>query len=462
MEASKYLADLQQSCSIMTTSKLPIHKEWRTWRLSKWFTGSLLLLEITIITMIIGLDRLSAKNQGIATVPGATPSTRSGSHFSVKYLWSYGLLWTTFPAFLMALYRLGWDAIVAGTAEREPFIALNRPEEAASPAVKTVMLDYRVYPMLYNWFIAFRRGDGLIGCGMLLSSVLSIALVPLTSHLLAPAPATRRTTFSTVVPKGFDMQRHGDIDLQPAFSLARATLAFGADSPAWTTPKYAFEPFHFRTLAGSRNYTAPVDAYYGQLDCNIINSQPRPSPTILFANMTEVNFDINDRGCSTSHLTMYVPDNDNTKLLTASTTNINCGETAHFSRVITAMGNPVSVDVIANLTILSCIPSYWKVSGILTVEASKFSDPKVVNFDLDFKTAREIRPLVWRLLENNLSMYKQLDPRGSVSTSDTFSTVVYEIATRLNAQNPLDSHPTSRRLWNRPGQGSLRMSQPRR
>jgi hypothetical protein len=102
------------------------------------------------------------------------------------------------------------------------------------------------------------------------------------------------------------------------------------------------------------------------------------------------------------------------------------------------MGNPISVDVIANLTVLSCIPSYWKVSGMLTVETGD-SDPKVVNFDADDKTANEIRPMVWKLFENNLPQYKQLDPRGSVSSSDAFSTVVYENAIRLNPENPLDS-----------------------
>jgi hypothetical protein len=234
------------------------------------------------------------------------------------------------------------------------------------------------------------------------------------------------------------MQRSGDIDLQPAFRLARATLGFGAEPPAWTTTRYAFEPFHLKELAGSHNYTALADAYYGQLDCNIIITPPQASPSTLVANMTEVNFDANDRGCSTPYLTMYVANNDTAKLLTVSTTNINCGDTAHFSRIVIAMGNPLSVDVIANLTVLSCIPSYWKVSGMLTVETSD-SDPKVVNFDADDRTANEIRPMMWRLLENNLSQYKQLDPRGSVSSSDTFSTVVYEIATRLNPHNPLDS-----------------------
>jgi Protein of unknown function (DUF3433) len=421
----------------MARSRRSVRKEWKTWRLSKWFTGSLLFLEIAIIIIIIALERWSAKNQGIATVPSVTTSNTSGSQPSVVNGWSYGLLWTTFPAFLMALYRLGWDAIVAGTAEREPFIALNRPEDKASAALKTVMLDYRTYPMLYNWLIAFRRKHGLIGCGMLLSSVLSIALVPLTSHLLVVAPAARLSTFSTVVPKGFDMQRPGDINLQPAFSIARATLGYGASPPAWTTSRYAFEPFHLKELAGSHNYTALTDGYYGQLDCNIINAPPQASPNTFMTNMTKVNFNVKDRDCSTPYLNMYVANNDTAKLLTVSTTNINCGDTAHFSRIVIGMGNPISVDIIANLTVLSCIPSYWKVSGMLTVETSN-SNPKVVNFDADDKTANEIRPKVWRLFENNLSKYKQVDPRNSVSSSDTFSILVYEIATRLNPQNPLD------------------------
>jgi hypothetical protein len=315
--------------------------------LSKWFTGTLLLLEVAMIAVIVTLERLSARNQGIATVPRAAISKPPGTHFSTKTTWSYGLLWTSLPTFLMVLYRLGWEAMVAGTAEREPFIALNRPEKKAAPALKTVMLDYRTYPMLYNWFIAFRRRDGLIGCGMLLSSVLSMGVVPLTSHLLTPAPATRKAVFSTVVSKSFDMNMYGDFNLQPAFSLASSTLGFGAKSPPWTTPKYAFEPFYFKTLAGSRNYTAPTNAFFGQLDCRIVDAQPRPSRSTLAANMTQVNFDVKDRDCPTPYLSMFITDKPIAKVLTMSTANTNCGETAHFSRVATVMGNPITPEIIA-------------------------------------------------------------------------------------------------------------------
>jgi Protein of unknown function (DUF3433) len=71
---------------------------------------------------------------------------------------SYALLWTALPVFIMVLYRLGFDAIVNATIERQPYIDLNRPANGKKRATarQTIMLDYRVYPMFYNWIIAFK------------------------------------------------------------------------------------------------------------------------------------------------------------------------------------------------------------------------------------------------------------------------------------------------------------------
>ena len=84
------------------------------------------------------------------------------------------LVWTTLPVVLMAVYRLGWDAIVNATAERQPYIDLNRSEAGAYTADRTVMMDYRSYPFLNNWLVAFRKKQYLISSAMILSTALSV------------------------------------------------------------------------------------------------------------------------------------------------------------------------------------------------------------------------------------------------------------------------------------------------
>jgi hypothetical protein len=55
------------------------------------------------------------------------------------------------------------------------------------------------------------------------------------------------------------------------------------------------------------------------------------------------------------------------------------------------------------------------------------------------KTATEIRPAAWKLFETRLSLYKHTSPGNDVAGSDLFSTVVYDVAKRLNPLDPLNS-----------------------
>jgi Protein of unknown function (DUF3433) len=413
--------------------------EWKTWRLKRWFTIGLLLVEIGIVIAVLILERFSAKNKGIATVPQLQTDPVINLSISDMF-WSYGLLWTALPAFLMALYRIGWDAIVSGTAERQPYIDLNIPEKDASTAQRTIMLDYRSYPILYNWIVAFRMKHILIGCAMLLSSVLSIALVPITSHLLAAAPTVVVSDFSTTVPNTFDPAPLMSVDLQPALSLARSTLAFGAEPPPWTTSKYSFEPFDLKGIDGNQNYTVPVNAFYGQVDCEFLDV---PEPQVSSGNfgttdnITTLTYNITDRGCEVSPVQISLSDKPRS-IVARTWGTASCGDLAHNSRIVVLTGNPTSSTTITNVTVISCIPSYWKTTGTLTGRIEEGSTPKLDAFKENASNETEFRPLGADLIETDLTLYVSSDPKA-IFITDILGTVVYEVARKSNPANPLDS-----------------------
>ncbi|KIW01015.1 uncharacterized protein PV09_07532 [Verruconis gallopava] len=413
-----------------------VENEWKTWRLSRWYTVGLLLVEASMIVVILVLERYSATHQGIATVPHV--ETDQDFRLSIiSMFWTYGLLWTALPSFLMGLYRIGWDAIVMATAERQPYVEINRDEQDASTARETIMLDYRTYPLLYNWLVAFRLKHVLIGCAMMLSSVLSIALVPLASHILASAPAIITSEYQVTIPYTFDSAPLASLDLETFISMAKSTQAYGAEPPPWSMSKYAFEAINLTDIDTRQNYTIPVNAYYGQVDCKLLNVPP-PSISSNSLNQTVLSFNITDRGCVIMPVQVYISENS-PSIVARTWESISCGEAAHTSRVMILTGKPTSLSEMSNLTVVSCIPSYWKTSGLLSIRVEKRSSPTVDKFDEDTANKTEFRPFGANIFEPDLTSYTQLDPKGTFQT-DLFAATVYEVAKKSNPADPLDSN----------------------
>jgi hypothetical protein len=417
-------------------------KEWKSWRLGRPFTIGLFIVDLSIIILIITLERISIRNGGLATVPRVSTDPLQHSSLS-SLIWSYGLLWTALPSFLMALYRIGWDAIVSATAERQPYVDLNATEDHASTAGRTVMLDYRTYPILYNWVIAIRMKHGLIAFAMILNSILSLLLVPLTSHLLAATPSVLAKDFNATIFNTFNEAALNNADLQPALNIARAALAYNAEPPPWTTAKYSFEPFEIGAAEALRNYTVPVNAYYGQLDCVSLDvPKPQVSASGLGSNLTTYTYKLKDRSCTLSDIVVPIGDPPVEKSLHTSPTT-SCGDAAHFSRIALWAGNPISSKKIENVTITSCIPSYWKTKGSLTVSAQKDLLPRVESFVEDTAQLAEFRPFGTRVFEGDLTFFLQMDPKG-IYSADLLAIIAYEVGRTLNPGNPMDG-PTLRK-----------------
>jgi hypothetical protein len=431
------LDSLRLCAGLAATNRMDEPREWKAWRLWKRITIPLVILDIAIIATILALERVSSIRNGIATIPNipAAPSIRLSPS---NVIWSYGLLWTALPSFLMTLYRIAWDALVNATADRQPFVELARDKDNASSARRTVMLDYRSYPALYNWAIAFRNQHFLLGISMLLSVVLSIALVPLTSHLLDTTP----TEFLSVMTVSPARTFNDDIidagtDLQATMNVASAVSIFGATPLSWSTTQYAFEPFDIKDNSTSGNVTTRVPAYSGLLDCQV-KTQSEFTATYS-SHLSTVAIEGTDRGCDFQKKSITV--STNTLVYSLAYSNVHCGIAAHYSRfgIVTAGFSESSPNKLANLTVLSCIPSYWKTYGSLTVNVAPGKPVDITNFQPEENNATEIRPLFYTLVENTLASYTNYDPSTSIQ-SDLWGRLVYSLAARQNSDTPLDSN----------------------
>jgi hypothetical protein len=411
--------------------------EWKTWKLWKRTTISLAILDITIIATVLVLERASTINNGIATIPSIP--TAPVAHFSTSnMIWSYGFLWTALPAFLMSLYRIAWDGLVTATADRQPFVELARSKDKASSARRTIMLDYRSYPSLYNWAIAFHHQHYLLGFSMILSVVLSVALVPLTSHLFAAASTEVLSDMTVSLASAFDDEAvSSQTDLQVPMNIAAAVSIFGATPPPWSTAQYAFQPFDIKDNSTNGNVTARVIAYSSVLDCQVKTESEFSSTN----NANTVTISGIDRDCAIPGILLDVSNKKNESLYALAWSNLQCGPKAHYSRfgIVTGSYLDASHTKFVNLTVLSCIPSYWRTYGRLTVNVVPGKPTRFANFLPEENNVTEFRPFLYTVVENNLPIYTAFDPTSSMS-SDLWGRLIYLMASRQLPDNPLDSN----------------------
>ncbi|TKA80724.1 hypothetical protein B0A49_01141 [Cryomyces minteri] len=413
----------------------PPSREWRSWKTKAPFLSFLLLSEICMIGAILGLDVFSNRHSGFTTVqlPSISQNTSSISNF----IWSRGLLWTSLPSFLMTLYRLMWESAVSGSVDRQPFVELKR-EKGASPRL-SILLDYRAYPSLYTWAIAFRNGHFLLGFCILLSLLLSIAVVPLSAHLCATAVVLANTTVPAKLTTSFnDSAFTSRTDLLPVFGLASASSLYGGNPPAWASKEFAFQAFSIEaTQPPNINVTVGETAYSAYLDCSVLTaSDYTASFTRQTADGGTLAVKATDRGCSVAN-SLAVSNLTSTYVQTWST--IDCAAKAGYSRpgVLAGLYAADSPDLLSNFTIISCIPSYWMTSGLLSANMGSAQAPSVISFAYNDSDVHSTRPdAMWRIFENGLHEAITIDSTSKFSTTE-FGRLIYIAATQSDSDSPL-------------------------
>jgi len=409
-------------------------KEWRTSSLHWGVLISLALIEAGLIATIIYLERHSSSQNGIVSISQVSTSLAS-SYFSISNIWRYGLLWTTLPSLIMTLYRITWDIIVSGASARQPFVILERrKKKRPGDSTLNFELDYKSYPSSLAWIVALRNGDIQLGVPMLLSLILSIAIVPLAAHLFVAAQSQSGSVVAINFMTSFNESAlTAETSLQPALDLASANRIYSATPPSWMTSEYAFEKFDVgdgNTITG--NVTAETNAYSAQLDCQTFPESSAMYTDSETSGAWTVIYNINDRGCEVSGSISVV----NTTPIYTQSWQTNCAG-SEYGRVGVIAGtySDESSVKLANYSLVSCAVWYWNTSGSLTVSIQPTISPQLISFAPNSSTS--IHPSdIYQELEESFHRYGFFDPSNSIQ-ADAFGFSVYSYAQTQNTTSPI-------------------------
>ena len=394
-------------------------KGWRSWKLKLWCTIPIVVFQAAVLATIITLTVISELSDGFATV-----STKNIPGFAGRFLHRQ-LLWTTLPAFVLALVNLTYTMVVNTAAERQPYEELvDKPKR--STAKLTILLDYASYPPLYNWWVAFRNGHPHLGGAMLVLFLCSFSLVPLTGGLFRPAETQEldndvalqmlnRADFFTL-----DMRTN----LQPTVDLSGAINAYGAQPLAWMTSKYAFDPFVTAEAPKVGNITATTSAYHVEPNCRSIDSAARNS-----SGLGSISFQFVDRGCQVVTNNWTTAAERDTYSFTwfqlCSDSLLPLDRVGMFSGIYAAGEQ----NNLANISVISCLPEYYNTTVNLTMAFDALGARRFVSTSEGAPT--QMRMLNLRSVSQYLPNYRQSDLADAI-TGDTLGNAVHSYASALS------------------------------
>ena len=410
----------------------PRRKDWLSWTLSWWFNVFLLIVEISFIATIVVLDRLSANNNGVCGVPQRVHNDQQGSGTLGSYVGSYvkkyySLLWTSFPSFILQVFSLGWATVVSSSADRQPYIELER----GSSALRTIMLEYNTIPEWKSWSVAlFRNKHRHVGFGLLSALLVSLAIVPLSAHLLVQQSAQSHHDVQVAFTTDFNVNAiNAKTNLQPFIDVATAVQAYNSSPPAWMTDRYAFHRFKVPDDTSSGNVTVDTTGYFADLQCHTID--PTAYQVQLTGSDLEVNF--TDSGCSVEQL-LYVSSNTPTYAVAW----YSFCEGTRYNRfgMFAGQYSAVAENHLADFSVTSCIPTYWQTNGSLTMGIGTGPRPTYVSFDGE--PAVEMFPGLEIVFENALRDYVVFNP-GAGTNANAVGFSIYSTAVQRYSQTSPNS-----------------------
>jgi Protein of unknown function (DUF3433) len=414
-------------------------KEWRSWKIKWAWLSFLLFIEVSLIVVVATLNAISQKSSGFVRLQ--SPPTFLAKHPALaKAIWSQGILYTALPAFLMTIYRMMWESAVTAFADRQPYVDLKKSRGGSAEA--TIMLDYRAFPAIWAWAKAFQNGHLLLSACMFLSLVLSLAAVPLTSFLFTDASFKLNNTFPLSFTTSFDEVVFPELpNFRQTLEFAAAMRIYDGSAPPWTHEEYAFPRFNPLSETGTANLSVETTAYSAYLDCKTVpsseynltrvESKDTPIPAEMFMISAQ------DRDCAISSSFAL---QHRSKVLKSSVT-IECSMAAHRSRLIIVSASTQGISQPgsdANISLISCIPSYWQTPGTLTVMNGLTTGPLIRSFSPSANKEMEFRPeTLWRTFETELQNLICYEPTVDIDSND-FGRYVYSLAAKNNPSSPLD------------------------
>ncbi|KAK3905579.1 hypothetical protein C8A05DRAFT_30581 [Staphylotrichum tortipilum] len=418
-------------------------KEWISVPLQPWSIGLFISIAISLIIAIIVLLVISLRNHGFATVGHALAAYSA--------TWRLSLLWTAFPSLVFTLLGLHWAAIASAASDRQPFVALNRPDGGL--AKETVLLDYRATISFLRWYEAFRNKHWVVGLAELVVLVFSV-LSPLAASLFVATSASFNQQTPVVFNGTFNQAAmNSSMDLRALLDTVTATLIYGATDHPWTDHEHAFRPFYTQfQLAGeppprnATSLTAPTVAHAGYLNCTVLeqgsdyeitikseNSSTQPPTEPSVRSSAQFVMTGNDRGCSIQQ-EFTVSDLQVVYFVTSS--QISCSVAALFSRLVFTYGHWSATDptLLANTSVVSCAVGYRKTTGDLsvTVPSSRESNREILGFNPteEPQDSRDDAFGFWRLFEWKLFQSSTFSVDTTWATTDFGTIILYRALQR--------------------------------
>ncbi|KAH7139648.1 hypothetical protein B0J13DRAFT_608907 [Dactylonectria estremocensis] len=394
--------------------------------------------DIAFLITIIVLTVISSTENGFATINSSNITSNGSivlpggksSIFNVS--WDLGVLWTTLPNFIFTLFGAYWAWIAGAISDRQPYVELRK--RGGCEARTSILLDYRVLPVVWRWWVAFRKSHGTVGATTLLSVLLTYVVAPFAARLFAAHVVMVSETLPVAYNVTFDGNNiNAEIDWRPIMDTVAATLLYQGNNIPWTDDQHAFRPFATDSrLTTGADMVANTTAYAAYVNCElsqdytiVLDPQDSGSGTVTVTGT--------DRGCE------FKQDfgvSSLQKIYFKTTSQIDCSSRAYYSRLVftAATYSSSAPSLLDDISVISCATGYQQATGNLKVLALTGS-PIIQSFD---QTAQldTTRPSFWRGFEQNILGPVSFNPQAEWSTTDMGSLILYN-AQRLQPSNPL-------------------------
>ncbi|KAK3331624.1 hypothetical protein B0T19DRAFT_455911 [Cercophora scortea] len=445
-------------------------------------------IQVAILATIGGLWALSERRNGIATVP-TTPSEISlfwAGDVSVSLLWTYSLLWTALPAFLMARYMEYFGAMQDALKISQPMMELCKPSglekictrarchqehrwkrwnrfnplpvflkywhfpkrRARASPKQTILLDYsKIYYSipLVNTCFALRNRHFLVATCMFVKFLLSI-VSGLVAAIFSVAIVSASSPLPLTMPNMFYDWGPAESSLRPALDIVSASVINNAPLIQWMTPTHAFHPFSVAPssaaldgVGGEWNITAETTAYSIALDCDILDARVISDAGGITVDGTpgkdaQVTFDFMHRDCPVyTWINLMTP----AALNMISWSQTDCSWASGVARVGFFAGttDPKSQIGLSNFTLVSCVPRFNQSTASITVGAAETPGHVLESSILSTNTSKVTSALSSYL--ERVHMYTAVDPKSTDLQMDNICRLSYEYSKAHNNTNPL-------------------------
>ena len=404
--------------------------DWLPASLSLGFMLFLIFWDLSMIVVLLALTVISRRRNGISTIRKASIVHSLNSPASSPSS-AYAILWTSVPSLIISIYNLTRGLSVTAIGVRQPYVTLWRKPKGA-PARKTIFLDYQYQGGILGARLMRRNRHWSILVATVLTFITSIAIVPLSSHVLE----VRQTSFNSTVQVQYNSTFNQTMlvtafNILGALDVASAVTVYQASPPPWMDQLRGYLPFTLPIAPNHGSITVETIGYSAFLDCNIIT----PEEYTFDTSGQEPTFTFTDRGCAT---TQVLQNNNLTHLLFSSYSEESCNIASQFSRIglLAASYSNVSQLDPTTLRVVSCEPSYWQMNGSLTVSPNMVGELSVSSFHSSSPWDLS-RPSYWADFEGQIVGYLVVDALGYIS-GDELGRRVYNYALAKNPENVLD------------------------